>query len=381
MTRNIIVYTALAVLVASLPLQAMATTVTEARDKQNNLRQQINTIKSEKTEVSQELINNREKRTEIVRELEEMGFQRKAIEERLVQIDSGIETLTEAIAQAEVEYAAELSLFQDRIVLLFQRSRSWQGLDFILNSQSISEFYKNRNAMKMISMADQAMMASLVQMRLDIEELRSQKQTELSITKDEFASMLQSIDRLQVSRAQVEDEINSTRKTLQQLEAEEDELISEASKISDYIRRLATANVMYVGGEMQWPAPGNFRIASAYGYRIHPIFRSRRFHSGIDITARQGEPISAANSGTVVFAGSRRGYGNTVIIDHGGGITTLYAHIMNRGILVREGQRVNVGDVIAKVGSTGWSTGPHLHFEVRRNGDHENPMPFLGTRQ
>ena len=192
---------------------------------------------------------------------------------------------------------------------------------------------------------------------------------------------LEEITKLQSSRSQVDEQIQSTSKTLAQLEAEEDEINAEAAKISSYIKQLSTTTVKYVGGDMNWPAPGNYKISSAYGYRIHPIFKTRRFHSGIDIHANKGESITAANGGTVIYAGVRTGYGNTVILDHGGGITTLYAHIMNRGILVKVGQTVKSGAVIAKVGSTGWSTGPHLHFEYRKNGDTQNPVPHFGTKK
>lgn len=123
-----------------------------------------------------------------------------------------------------------------------------------------------------------------------------------------------------------------------------------------------------------WPVRGS--ISSGFGWRLNPFGGTRNeFHAGIDIPARVGTPIRAAGGGTVAFAGTQNGYGNTVIIDHGGGITTKYAH--NSRNSVRVGQRVERGDIIAYVGSTGRSTGPHLHYEVRRNGTAINPVPFL----
>ncbi len=114
------------------------------------------------------------------------------------------------------------------------------------------------------------------------------------------------------------------------------------------------------------------RIVSGFGYRVHPIFHRVRFHYGVDIAAPYGSPIYAAADGEVVYAGWRRAYGNTVIVDHGNGLATLYAHCS--AILVGEGQVVRKGQVIARVGSTGLSTGPHLHFEVRRFGEPVNPL-------
>jgi len=114
----------------------------------------------------------------------------------------------------------------------------------------------------------------------------------------------------------------------------------------------------YIGGTIGWPSPGYYKITSPYGYRNHPILKKTKLHTGIDIAVPSGTTIIAANSGTVIYSGYNGGYGNTVIIDHGGKISTLYAH--NSKLLVK-----------------GLSTGPHLHFEVRENGQHVDPMKYL----
>jgi murein DD-endopeptidase MepM/ murein hydrolase activator NlpD len=123
-------------------------------------------------------------------------------------------------------------------------------------------------------------------------------------------------------------------------------------------------------GSLLWPVLG--RISSGYGWRTHPIFHGREFHTGIDIAAPWGTPIQAAANGTVLFTGWMRGYGMLVILDHGNGLSTTYAHLSSFG--VHGGDRVHSGDVIARIGSTGWSTGPHLFFEVREDGRPVNPM-------
>jgi murein DD-endopeptidase MepM/ murein hydrolase activator NlpD len=124
---------------------------------------------------------------------------------------------------------------------------------------------------------------------------------------------------------------------------------------------------------LSWPLPGN--VTSGFGYRIHPIFHVGKLHTGIDLDGNTGDPIKAAALGVVVSAGWRGGYGKCVVLDHGGGLATLYAH--QSVIMVSEGQTVKRRQVIGKVGSTGYSTGPHLHFEVRVDGSPVDPMKYL----
>ena len=133
--------------------------------------------------------------------------------------------------------------------------------------------------------------------------------------------------------------------------------------------------VKYTGGVMQWPVPDSQRITSYYGYRIHPVYKTKKFHSGIDIGIGYGKPIVATGDGTVTLAAYNGGYGKCLIINHGSGISTLYAH--NSSLLVSKGEKVTRGQVIAYAGSTGVSTGPHLHFEVRVNGATTDPLSYL----
>jgi len=130
-----------------------------------------------------------------------------------------------------------------------------------------------------------------------------------------------------------------------------------------------------VNAQFLWPVPGRYRISSYFGWRPRPIGTGNEHHHGIDIPAPARTPIVAAESGTVILSQWHGGFGNTVIISHGGGLTTLYAH--NTQNLVRVGDTVTRGQQIALVGTTGHSTGNHLHFEVRQDGTPVNPLPFL----
>ena len=137
--------------------------------------------------------------------------------------------------------------------------------------------------------------------------------------------------------------------------------------------KLKSEDIEFITGI--WPLNDYKNISSGYGYRIHPIFNTKKMHTGIDIPAPTGTPAVAIDSGKVIFSGTKGGYGNTVMIQHDDGKVTLYGH--NSKLAVSVGQRVEKGQVVSKIGSTGNSTGPHLHFEVRINGKHVNPVPYI----
>jgi murein DD-endopeptidase MepM/ murein hydrolase activator NlpD len=169
------------------------------------------------------------------------------------------------------------------------------------------------------------------------------------------------------------DEINELAAILKSIDEMNSSGISDLAQLTDTENKLRK----YLDSiPTFWPASG--RISDNFGYRIHPIKRTKIFHEGLDISVPHGSDIKSAASGTVIFSGSKNGYGNLVTIDHGNGVTTAYGH--NSKNLVKEGQKVNKGDIIAKAGSTGISTGPHLHFEVRLNGTPVDPLKYLDSK-
>ena len=157
-----------------------------------------------------------------------------------------------------------------------------------------------------------------------------------------------------------------------------DEYNNQINAIETEIKSLllvASFGEEYKGGTMKWPIEGHYTITSNYGMRTHPITGVYKLHTGVDISATTGDNFTAIADGIVVKAGYNTAYGNMVIIDHGGGVQTLYAH--GSEIIAQLGQEVKAGDVVLKVGSTGYSTGPHAHFEVRINGETVNPLNYI----
>lgn len=157
------------------------------------------------------------------------------------------------------------------------------------------------------------------------------------------------------------------------LQATVKKLLAEKRKLAAQKHPGKPQTVYYRGGRLAWPVQGT--ITSTFGTRIHPIFKTKITHTGLDISAPKGTPVKAADTGEVLFTGWLSGYGHVVILDHGGNLTTVYAHLSK--IECTEGAKVNRGGLIGRVGSTGVATGNHLHFETRVNGDAVNPMRYL----
>jgi len=206
--------------------------------------------------------------------------------------------------------------------------------------------------------------------------LKRQKMA-LDSQRNKITGSITSIQGLQLTisgKMQEEDRLRAKYwNDAKQYERMERQLLAESSSVTRQLRSLGSAAVAKGTGQLMWPLRGT--LTSRFGYRIHPIHGTKLMHTGLDIARPSGTPIQAADGGTVVFAGWRGGYGKAVIINHGGGLATLYGHMSSMGVSI--GQSVSKGQTIGRVGSTGYSTGAHLHFEVRRGGSPVDPMRYL----
>ena len=231
----------------------------------------------------------------------------------------------------------------------------------------------------------------------DIELLRDETQIKRGVVEDKEAEIARKKLKLERAKSEVAairseraeklayqssilNEKNSALKEVLASKREQQRVVAQLEADASEIQQLLAARQSGTtgpfptgGGQLLWPASGP--VTSGYGYRTHPIFGDGRMHTGIDIGASYGAPVISADGGTVVYVGSMSGYGNVVVIDHGGGLATTYNHLSAFG--VSSGQTVGRGVYIANVGCTGYCTGPHLHFEVRINGSPVDPMPYL----
>jgi murein DD-endopeptidase MepM/ murein hydrolase activator NlpD len=379
--RRMLVAAACGVLVCSIATTASADdAITAARKKREDARnaqlqaaRQINLLTAADAEVAKALadieaaVGAQTARVEDARrQLADAHAELVARETDLATADQRLQLATSEMQRVLVlRYVGETV---DRPLVVFKADdatdalRKEAALDFVYGSQSDAlSTYRAARAER-----DRAVGAAQGALG-EAERLRGQLDTELAELQSRLASQV-------VARDELQKRLSTWRATQDQLERDEAELTSliqkrqlEVLKVTD-----ASATAASLKGFIN-PAKG--KPTSGFGLRMHPIFRETRQHNGVDFDGATGDPAWAAKEGRTLYAGTMSGYGNVIILDHGNGVSTLYAHLSK--ILVSQGVAVKKGEVIGLIGSTGLSTGPHLHFEVRVGGTPKDPMLFL----
>lgn len=383
MKRLIIITLLAAVLAASfIPANSVlaGSELDSAKNAKSKTDNRINDLNKQKKQALQEKTALENEQKQIANE---QVAETNAYEQLLAEISSAEENLRQtekALEEAIRIYNQQNELVKVRLKVMYQNS-SVSMFDTLLESKSVVEFYERLHYMSVISENDNKMLEDLETARQDVEYKKELEQKARELLKQKAGEKERRLAQLKTSRAEVEGELAKTKSEINKLEKEIDAQIAESKRLQGVIKNLSSKK-KYVGGTMQWPCPSSYNVTSYYGMRKHPILRKYKMHTGIDIGASKGSSIVAANKGTVIMATYDKsgGYGNMVVLDHGAGITTLYAHASK--LCVKVGDEVKAGAVIAKVGSTGLSTGNHLHFEVRVNGETKNPLSteYLGKK-
>ncbi len=378
------------------------------KDQQSALQKEINAAKTEKEKAEKQKKNLDYQISLIRSEIEvldqkielietEIAEKEESIRETEAQVEKTQELITETekrIADKEADIKATFDTFSQRLRSMYMND-TVSTLGLLLGADSFTEFLTRAEVLRRIAKHDNNIIASLTADKNEITEIKE----ELALQKNELEKQIEKLDseksELETNKADLEQDkldrvtatgnlnakvaeiknqiqdmaaleadFNKRKKELQQIEKEIQSELNEIYKKNQL-------KMDYVGGTFIWPVANYTKITSYYGWR----FNGSNFHSGIDISGSgiYGKPALAANTGTVIYVGWQpKGYGNYVIVDHGGGLSTLYAH--GSEVCVSVGQVVAQGDTVLKIGSTGWSTGPHLHFEIRKNGKSYDPM-------
>lgn len=349
---------------------AMAGPLEDAQRKKQEVDQKINALNKDKKkaqEDKQKLENDRKNL------LDAQNAENQQYQEMLEELDfleDEVLKIEECIKESEKILEEKTEQVKVRLRIMYENSDS-SLLHTLINSKSITDFFEKLELINLIAKKDREMVDELKAAKADVEYKKQLQAEEIKGLKGKTTEKRERLNNLVASRSEIENILEQRQTDLKRFAKLEDQLLEESRKAGNEIASLLTKNP-YTGGTMVWPTPGNTRVSSPYGMRMHPILRINRMHSGIDIDARSGNDIVAANDGTVILSGTTSGYGKRVVIDHGGNVSTLYAHCSK--LLVSVGDNVKAGQLIAKVGSTGLSTGPHLHFEVREKGNTVNPL-------
>lgn len=294
----------------------------------------------------------------------------------LKNVERQIEATEEKLIEIQKDYNHQEELLEQRLVCLYE-SGPTMYLDVLLNSRSIIDFISRYYLIAEIAQYDKDLLDGIEREKIRIEEINEelkQNKENLKEIKDEQKKITVSLENSKLVRNSYINKLTQEELEIKEnLELYQNEL--DLVELEILLTAMQESNSQYIGGTFAWPAPGYYTITSSYGMRLHPVIKVYRVHSGMDIGAPTGAYAIAANDGIVTKSTYSYSYGNMIMIDHGGGISTLYAH--GSELLKQVGDVVKRGDPIMKIGSTGWSTGPHLHFEIRVNGSTIDPYPYV----
>jgi murein DD-endopeptidase MepM/ murein hydrolase activator NlpD len=341
----------------------------EVQEQIDTSTQQLEEVQNELTENLQQIQKLDENIESAEKEIEELNNQISELKEEIATIESDLE-------KAEKSYQTQKEILEARLIAIYEAGDTGY-LDVILQSKDMSDFLSNYFLITEITTYDTELLEEVSAQKKTIElkneKLNKRKET-LTTTLENQTKKTKIMQNNKAIRENFISKLSDKEKVIQE---KIDEYTTQFNEINSEILKLSLQNINseYIGGELAWPIPGYTNITSEYGMRTHPITGVYKLHSGVDVSAPIGANFIAANDGIVTKAEYNSAYGNMVIIDHGGGISTLYAH--GSEILVEVGQTVSRGDDVLKVGSTGYSTGPHAHFEVRINGETTDPIPYI----
>ena len=357
----------------------------------DSIQQQVNQQNAAKADAETVIGSVSEQLRQIEEQLRQATAELGTIKEQRVAVENDITLNERQLAEAQKRLEGRESVFYKRVRDIYINGRL-SYLDVVIGSKDFSDFANRLEVLKRIIDSDITLINEIKKERADIEAHKQKleadraklveleksalaKQAEIEQKKAERNVVLQKAQNDRATAMQAIEELNASSAQVSAMlkERQAARAAAAAAAAQSSGGQGASDNWVQGTGQLGWPVSGE--ITSPYGYRVHPIWGTTIYHSGIDIGVDEGTPVHAADGGVVVWSGWMGGYGYAVVIDHGNGLSTLYGH--NSELAVDEGQSVAKGQVISYAGSTGNSTGPHVHFEVRVNGDPVDPMGYL----
>lgn len=367
--------------------------INDLNDKKSNLKEEKSKIQTEIEELSSKILAQSKIVNEKNSKVQEYEEKIQGIERNIKSIEGNISKLQDNIIKLEMDKAKKEELLGKRLRGMYKSNMYGNILGFLLDSENLGDFFSRIDGLGRIIKSDRTLIGEVEEAQKDLELSEEKLNEERILMRKQVDSLNSSKEVLVKEKKKYEDALNELKAIENEKITKKNNLSLEERELHDKILTLEESNdelqkdienflnSVNNGSSSSKPQGGGFilpvsdRITSHFGYRTHPVTGQQKLHTGTDFGSSYGTPVKASKGGKVVLSGTYGGYGNTVIIDHGGGIQTLYAH--NSSLVVKSGQTVKQGDVISKVGSTGVSTGPHLHFELRVNGTPQNPMNYI----
>ncbi|GGG84698.1 murein hydrolase activator EnvC family protein [Paenibacillus radicis (ex Gao et al. 2016)] len=316
----------------------------------------------------------------IMKELDAVTVNLVRVQTQVDDKEAELQQAGEDLVEAEQRVESRDQLLQQRLRLMYENGFV-SYLDVLLSSTSFMDFLDRFDSLQSILSQDRNILEQHKKDKALVIEKQDKVAKALDEVKVSYAKLQTYKSELKKKEEQKEVLIANYNKKIEELDeiSEEQEalLIALAKKVSDLEKEKKKIKTPYSGGKLAMPIRDNYRVSSNFGYRIHPVTGKKKLHAGMDFAVPQGTSIYAAEGGVVIVSQVWSGYGNCIIIDHGNGLWTLYGHIKNNGLLVSKGDTVKRGQKIAESGNTGISTGPHLHFEVRKDQVPVNPSGYL----
>ena len=356
----------------------------------DSIQQQVNQQNAIKSDAETVIGSVSEQLRQIEGQLRQATTELNTITEQRVAVENDITLNERQLAEAQKRLEGREAVFYKRVRDIYINGRL-SYLDVVIGSKDFSDFANRLEVLKRIIDSDINLISEIKKERaqieahkkkleedraklVDLEKAALAKQAEIEQKKAERNVVLQKAQNDRAVAMQAIEELNASSAQISAMLKERQAARAAAAAAAAQAAGPGSSYTWVQGtGQLGWPVSGE--ITSPYGYRVHPIWGTTIYHSGIDIGVDEGTPVHAADSGVIVWSGWMGGYGYAVVIDHGNGLSTLYGH--NSELAVDEGQSVSKGQVVAYAGSTGNSTGPHVHFEVRENGDPVDPMGYL----
>ena len=340
--------------------------VENLQNERNEIQSQMDEANGRLEGVQNDLSENLQQVQKLDEKISESEQELNDLNTKIASLQTSIDEVEENLKKAEDAYSSQKKLL-DNYLVAAQEAGDTEYLDVLLSSKNISEF-----------LSSYFLISELASYEMDLLDDMQAKKDEIELSKQKLEKNREDLATIKANQSKTATILENTKSVRQnfisklsdqekEIQTQIDEYNTRFEEINKEILELAQGSIAseYIGGELAWPVPGYTVITSKYGMRTHPITGVYKLHTGVDIRAPMGATFIAANDGIVTKASYNSAYGNMVIIDHGGGVSTLYAH--GSEILVEVGQTVKRGDPVLKVGSTGYSTGPHAHFEVRLN--------------